>query len=322
MADCHAARKILPAIFLLFLAVFFFNSPAHADIIKLKSGGRIEGVIQGESDGKVAVEIKFGGIILKTSDIESIEKATNGYNKSLKQRWEKEKSGVKAEIKQKINPPPTQPVKTPQPTQRPAQQPSKRKPGTVIIVKCEGGAHSYAACLPSDYEQRGECPVLFCFDPGADGSGAVRKFAFAAEKYGWIVVGSLSAQNGPWEPIIRAQSAMLEDIKKRYKTNDDKYYAAGFSGGARMSYTIAYNHPSRFKGVIACGAGFGQGSISRRVSVYNCVGEKDSNLNEVKKAREELRKRGIKSELNVFPGGHDWPPDPVIKQAVDWIAKN
>ena len=88
-----------------------------------------------------------------------------------------------------------------------------------------------------------------------------------------------------------------------------------------MSYTIAYNNPSKFRGVIACGAGFGQGTISKKVAVYNCVGQSDSNIDEVKKARAELQRKGAKSELNVFSGGHDWPPDIVLKQAIDWIAK-
>lgn len=310
--------------------ILFFISNAHADIIKLKSGGSIEGVIQQDNDEKIILEIKSGKITFNKSDIEAIEKASKDYNDSLKARWEKEKSAPKTAVTPKApvssvviqlkNPP--QPSKTePKPVKPSAQAPA-RKPGAISIIKCDDGVHSYAVCLPSDYEKRENCPVLFCFDPGSDGTQAVRRFAFVAEKYGWIVVGSLNAQNGPWEPILKAQAAMLEDIPKRYKTDDKKYYAAGFSGGARMSYTIAYNNPSKFKGIIACGAGFGQGSISKKVAVYSCVGQADSNIDEIKKAHAELQRKGAKSELNIFSGGHDWPPDVVLKQAMDWIAKN
>ena len=85
----------------------------------------------------------------------------------------------------------------------------KRKPGRVSIVKCDDGVHSYAVCLPSDYEKREKCPVLLCFAPGGNGKLAVRKFAFSAERYGWIIAGSLDAKNGPWKTILKAQSAML-----------------------------------------------------------------------------------------------------------------
>jgi len=115
---------------------------------------------------------------------------------------------------------------------------------------------------------------------------------------------------------------MLEDIAKRYKTDEKKYYAAGFSGGARMSYTIAYNNPSKFKGVIACGGGFGLGKISKDVAVYHCAGKADSaGMFEVKKSHLELQRNGVNSELKVFSGGHDWPPHIVIKQALDWLMK-
>lgn len=317
--------------FFIFLIALIFYSCASADIVKLKSGGKIEGVIEKETDYIVLLEIKFGKITLKRSDIELIEKASKDYNDSLKMRWEKEKNVAKTVVAPKA--PVTPAVIPPQPSSQQAKTEAKstkatvqaptRKPGAISIVKCDDGVHSYAVCLPSDYEKRGDCPVLFCFDPGGDGTQAVRRFAFAAEKYGWIVVGSLNAQNGPWEPILKAQSAMLQDIPKRYKTDDKKYYAAGFSGGARMSYTIAYNNPSKFRGIIVCGAGFGQGNVSKKVSVYHCVGQADSAaMDEIKKAHAELQRKGVKSELNVFSGGHDWPPDIILKQAVDWIARN
>lgn len=318
----------LSSIFL--LVILLFASSAHADVIKLKSGGRTEGIIQQESNEKIILEVKFGKITFDKSNIESIEKTSRDYNDSLKAIWEKEKGATKTVVTPKAPVSPTavppkplpQPVKTEAKLTKATVQHPTRKPGAISIIKCDDGVHSYAVCLPSDYEKRGECPALFCFDPGGDGTQAVCKFAFAAEQYGWIVVGSLNTQNGSWEPILKAQSAMLQDIPKRYKTDDKKYYAAGFSGGARMSYTIAYNNPSKFKGVIACGAGFGQGTISKKVAVYNCAGQTDSNIGEVKKAHAELQRKGAKSELNVFSGGHDWPPDTILKQAVDWIVKN
>jgi predicted peptidase len=67
-------------------------------------------------------------------------------------------------------------------------------------------------------------------------------------KYQWILVGSLDAKNGPWDPILKAQDAMLKDIKQKYYIDTNSFYAGGMSGGARMSYTIAYRYPGHFKG--------------------------------------------------------------------------
>jgi hypothetical protein len=300
----HKGAEISRVWLTIVIVLSIYLNCAYADLVKLKSGERIEGIVGKESDGKLSIELKSGKTVFDNNDIEEILKSTRYYNNSLKILWAKEKRAAKTKGKPKTI------VSV------------RRKRGTIRIVKCNDGVHSYAVCLPSDYKKREKCPVIFCFDPGGRGKLAVGKFAFSAEKYGCIIVGSLDAKNGPWKRISKAQSAMLEDIPKRYKTDEKTYYAAGFSGGASMSYTIAYNNPSKFKGVIACGGGFGLGKISKDIAVYHCAGNKDSaGMSVVKKNHSELQRKGVKSELNVFSGGHNWPPDIVIKQALDWLMK-
>ena len=93
------------------------------------------------------------------------------------------------------------------------------------------------------------------------------------------------------------------------------------SGGARMSYTIAYNHPTQFRAIIACGAGFGLGNINRSVAVYHCIGDQDSNYQEVQKAYNTLRSYNIPTQISVFSGGHVLPPQNILEHAIDWIAQ-
>jgi predicted peptidase len=193
----------------------------------------------------------------------------------------------------------------------------------IKIITCYDNEHSYAIYLPKNYNKNKatrEYRVLFCFDPSGNGMGAVGKFIYAGEKYEWIVVGSLDARNGPMNPILKAQEAMLKDIPQRYNVDTKNYYATGFSGGARMAYTIAYRNPDRFKAVIACGAGFGLGTIHKNIAVYHCIGDGDSNLDEVKSAYTQLKYLKVNTKLNVFSGWHRWPPPNVITEAVDWIA--
>lgn len=200
-------------------------------------------------------------------------------------------------------------------------QPRLNGEGTIQIITCSDNQHSYALYLPKNYyKETREYPVLFCFDPGGNGKIAVNKFIYAGEKYKWILVGSLDARNGPWRQIHNAQEATLKDIEQKYKVDSKTYYATGFSGGARMAYTMAYYHSEQFKGVIACGAGFGLGAIHRNIAVYHCIGSSDPNLDEVKSAYNQLKYLKVNTELNVFSGGHIWPPPNVITDAVDWVA--
>jgi predicted esterase len=199
-------------------------------------------------------------------------------------------------------------------------QPNVNAQETLPIITCSDKKHTYAVYLPKNFNKYREYRVMFCFDPTGNGREAVNQFIYAGKKYDWILVGSMDAKNGPFGPIIEAQEAMLKDVQERYKVINVNFCAAGLSGGARMSYAMAYLHPDNFKGVIACGAGFGVGDISKKIIVYHCVGDDDENLEEVKEAYNKLKGLGVNTKLNVFKGGHEWPPADVKQDAVDWLT--
>ena len=116
-------------------------------------------------------------------------------------------------------------------------------------------SQSYALYLPSNYTPKHKWPVLFAFDPGARGRVPVERFKEAAEKYGWIVLGSNNSRNGPWNDVVNAWNAMLADAHQRFAIDDGRMYATGFSGGARVAVQIAAGCKC-LAGVIANGAGF------------------------------------------------------------------
>ena len=64
------------------------------------------------------------------------------------------------------------------------------------VVCAKSPEQSYALYLPSTYDAARKWPILYAFDPGARGRLPVAQFKDAAEKYGWIVVGSNNSRNG------------------------------------------------------------------------------------------------------------------------------
>src|ERR1035438_171664 len=62
-------------------------------------------------------------------------------------------------------------------------------------------SQSYALYLPVNYAPGHPWPVLYCLDPGARGRVPVDRFSKAAEKAGFIVVGSNNSQNGALPPL-------------------------------------------------------------------------------------------------------------------------
>src|SRR5690348_13645035 len=149
-------------------------------------------------------------------------------------------------------------------------------------VACSGKAgQSYALYLPSTYASERAWPILYCLDPGARGRIPVERFSGAAERLGFIVVGSNNSRNGPIEPVRDAIQAMVEDTQARFKIDPARVYAAGFSGGARVALSWARN--GYFAGVVICGAAFGPDGPPAKVpfSIYAAIGVDDFNYHEL-----------------------------------------
>jgi dienelactone hydrolase len=180
----------------------------------------------------------------------------------------------------------------------------------------------YSVYLPSSYSAQQSWPIIYAFDPGAQGRNAVEKFQAAAEMYGYIVVGSNNAQNGPWEPIIKAAAAMWTDTHVRFSLDEKRIYSAGFSGGARAAALFSNMIGLRTAGVIGCGAGIAEGQKPDELSTYaycGIAGQKDSNYREMLFLRESLSGASLAHRFLFFEGGHEWPPEEECMRALEWM---
>jgi len=190
-------------------------------------------------------------------------------------------------------------------------------------ISClENTSQSYALYLPSNYTPTRVWPIIYAFDPGARGAIAVERFKLAAEKYGWIVAGSNNSRNGPMQQAVDAWNAMSKDTHQRFSIDDDRVYITGFSGGARVAVEIASRCHDCVTGVIACGAGFPIGMVpssSMHFLFFGTAGLDDFNFAEVKELSGPLTKARIIHRIEVFSGGHEWPPSNVTTAALGWM---
>ncbi len=192
------------------------------------------------------------------------------------------------------------------------------------IEALNDSSQSYALYLPSNYTPNRKWPVLYAFDPGARGRVPVERFKEAAEKYGWIVLGSNNSRNGPWDVTAKAWNAMQIDSHQRFAIDDERIYATGFSGGARVSTRIAIACKC-VAGVIATGAGFpieAAPSPAMHFVFFGAAGIDDFNYAELKSLEEPLTKAGISHTFQTFDGRHEWPPVSIATAAVEWMELN
>jgi len=179
---------------------------------------------------------------------------------------------------------------------------------------------TYALYLPSRYSPDKKWPILYAFDPGARGKLPVSLFKEAAEKFGYIVVGSNNSKNGI--QVSEIIKAIWADTHARFAIDDSRVYTTGFSGGARVAFATALAYQGAVAGVIACSAGFpGNAPPAPGLAfvVFATTGTEDFNFPEMQQLKRKLDTVGARNHLEVFAGGHDWAPADLCTQAIAWM---
>ena len=180
----------------------------------------------------------------------------------------------------------------------------------------------YALFLPSSYRPDRQWPVILFFDPSARAEFPLRRFAAAAERYGFIMACSYQTQNYvAWETNWSYALAMWKDVLTRVSIDPRRMYAGGFSGGARLASRIAI-FSQKIAGVICCGAGFWtrtKKGLETPFDVVATIGDKDMNYLEMADLEQELDEIEVANRRLLFDGGHQWPPSETCDQALAWL---
>lgn len=205
-----------------------------------------------------------------------------------------------------------------------ARPPQDIQKGEIIdkIICQDKPEQSYALYLPSDYTPEKSWPILYAFDPGAIGRIPLEHFKEAAQKYGYIIVGSNNSRNGPWLPVMEAALAVWDDTNKRFSIDKMRIYATGFSGGSRAAAVFSkfVNHP--VEGIIGIGAGLPQQLKPAQIqpsAYFGIVGVGDFNYQPMMRLDNEFDKWNVPHRFLVHEGEHDWPPQEICTRAIEWM---
>jgi dienelactone hydrolase len=188
------------------------------------------------------------------------------------------------------------------------------------VICEEDSTQSYALYVPSNYTNTRKWPVIFCFDASARGRMPVERLRLAAEKYGYLIAGSLTSRNGPWEANSVAAQAMVKDVSSHFSVDAGRIYTTGVSGGARVATALALSGLA--KGVIACSAGF---PIPDKIPTqlpfvfFGTAGVEDFNYWEMQRLDEKLSNRKAVHRTVTFKGGHEWASAELMREAVEWL---
>ncbi len=191
------------------------------------------------------------------------------------------------------------------------------------VVCRNDGDQSYALYLPSNYAPEKKWAVLYVFDPFGRGKIAVETFREAAERFGFVVVGSNNSRNNTGaEKLSAIIEAFWTDSHARFSINEKRVYAAGLSGGARVATYFALSCRGCVAGAIVCGATFPpafQPDKPLTFPIFGTVGTNDFNYPELVKTFSRLDEINSANQLAVFDGRHGWLPKELTFAAFEWL---
>lgn len=190
------------------------------------------------------------------------------------------------------------------------------------------GTYHYKLWLPKGYavDPQKRWPCIFVMSPG--GNASMGKMQTYLKSNGFIVVLLTEAKNGPWEPIVGNFLAAHDDVTRRFRVQEGRKYATGFSGGARGSSVFVQARPG-FCGLLMQGAGpsFASGNNYHSAAIVGnpalyvamTMGTSDSNKREVDRVRAMLPP--ARFAVFDFEGGHAWAPEDVFAKAMAWLGE-
>jgi len=160
----------------------------------------------------------------------------------------------------------------------------KLEPGKLLSnVKSESNSNvSFSVYAPSEYSDTTLLPIIYFFDPHADGNLPLEKYKSIANTFNLILVGCNSIENGmPFEQSQQIANILFSDCQNRLPINTQQQIIAGFSGGSKVACNLAMNQHF-FTGLIACsGALFENGKFDKNMSVVSVAGINDFNYHEM-----------------------------------------
>lgn len=174
---------------------------------------------------------------------------------------------------------------------------------------------SYYIYVPSTYNKNEIYPLMLCFSPKAEGRIAVENLRFAAESFGYILVGSNVVKNN-FDGNGVAIRNLIYDVQNKYGIDQTRMYACGFSGGARLATVLG--NQDVLAGVISCSAGAATWSKKKPYPWYGIVGKSDFNYNEFVQFVPGVLQKPFYNTM-FHDGGHEWPDSSYLYDAVAFL---
>lgn len=194
----------------------------------------------------------------------------------------------------------------------------------VESVQCtKDPTQTYSLYLPSNHDDSHQWPVLMVFDPRGRSVPAGERFRRAADQFGWIIISSNDTRSDEsWEPNSKALQALWPEVHSHYSIDPLRIYGAGFSGGVIIAWYLAQlaDRPT-LAGIIGSGGRPTEGIPVDNIEFahFGTAGQLDFNFLEMKILDVMVANQGAPHQLQFFEGQHQWMPEELAFEGIEWM---
>ena len=178
--------------------------------------------------------------------------------------------------------------------------------------------------LPSAYSVARKWPLLIIMDPRGRAPMALELFRASAETRGYVLMSSYQTRSDTaWAVTTDALKALLQESEQRFAVDHSRIYLAGLSGTSRAAWAYAKALGGTVAGVVGV-AGARPHTLELddqavEFDYFGITGTTDFNHREMVELSEHLEQVGADHRLEIFEGGHSWPPPTLSNAAIEWF---
>lgn len=183
------------------------------------------------------------------------------------------------------------------------------------VINVSAPSTNYSVYVPAAYDSTKAIPLVFFFDPHADGALPVEKYKELSEKFGFAFIGSNNSKNGmSINDAVSIANETLIDAVTKINIDKSRIYVCGFSGGANVASALAAQF-SGIAGLIACSGGGLQNTRALNFLYVSVAGLNDFNYNSLATANTQLEQNNIPFLFLTGDYKHEWAPPELIEKA-------
>ena len=321
-----------------FISIILSSLYLFGDVIYLKNGGKVEGIIIEESESEVTVKLGFGEMSLSRSEIDSISRTGEKDHADLEKQWKETKDkednlktqytkSVSADSgleKGKLN---IHKVTLDKKVLRESNIPSEKFKN--IPLNARIGIY-----FPKNFSPENSWPLFIAMQTGAGGGiSAISNYSKFADKLGFIVAapelpGKADIEESRYYYILH----IIDYLNKQRVIRRTQIWIGGFSGGAKWALHLGAYGGDIFSGILAIGCNHDFASLGYKelnnnsalyVPIYLLNGTQDKIAGTIhgnyKNMIESLKKTGFsRVKVEQYKGGHVIPQKETV-EAFMWL---